>query len=140
MDKFLWDTCVYFSPMHILRTSDASPPHSMLGINWSTCSPADYFPPSNIERGGGGCKRTQNMWQKVIWKIKCCTVPMNFVHDCRTALWKLNILSLESWKVPGPLIKNSELGHKSYNLLSAGNLDIRKKKFFTFCSSDHVDL
>ena len=25
-------------------------------------------------------------------------------------------------------------------LLSAGNLDIRQKKFFTYCPSDHVDL
>ena len=25
MDKFLWDTRIYFSPIHILRTSDASP-------------------------------------------------------------------------------------------------------------------
>ena len=31
MDTFLWDTCVYFSPMHILRTSDAypSPPFNL---------------------------------------------------------------------------------------------------------------
>ena len=59
LEKFLRDTCVYFSPMHILRTSDAfplPPPHSMLGINWSTFTPAHYFPPSNIKWGEGVAK------------------------------------------------------------------------------------
>ena len=45
MDKFLWNTCFYFSPVHIFLTPGTSPlpPKPMLGINWSTFSPADCF-------------------------------------------------------------------------------------------------
>ena len=83
MDKFLWDTCVYFSPMHILRTSDASP-HSMLGINWSTFSPAHYFPPSNIEWGGRGLqKHPENVITSDL-KDKTLYCPNEFVWICQT--------------------------------------------------------
>lgn len=65
VDKFLWDTGIYFSPMHILRTSDASPlPPLNVGhklVHFQPCTLFSvYFPQATLNGGGGVCKRTQN--------------------------------------------------------------------------------
>ena len=60
----------------------------MLGVNWSTFSPAHYFPPSNIEWGGGGWRGLQKNTEYVIksdLKDKTLYWPNEFAHDCRFA-------------------------------------------------------
>ena len=58
------------------------PLHSMLGINWSTFSPAHYFPPSNIEWGGRGLQKYPEFVIKSDLKYKTPYCPYEFVHDC----------------------------------------------------------
>ena len=56
------------------------PPYSVLGINWFTFSPAHYFPPSNIEWGGGLQKNPEYVIKSGL-KDETLYCPNEFVHD-----------------------------------------------------------
>ena len=88
MDKFLWDTYIYFSPMHILRTSDASPlPPFNVGhklVHFQPCTLFSvYFPQAKLNGGGWGVQKNPEYVIKSDLKDKMLYCHNEFVHDCR---------------------------------------------------------
>jgi len=70
------------------------PPHSMLGINWSTFSPAHYSPPPATLNGGEGLQKKPEYVIKSDLKDKTLYCANEFVHDCSFMYVWVNFLSI----------------------------------------------
>ena len=88
MDKFLWDTCVYLSLLHILRTSDAFPLSPFnVGLKLVHIQPCTLFPlhfyQATVNGGERGLQKNPEYVIQSDLKDKTPYSPNEFVHDCR---------------------------------------------------------
>jgi len=86
MVKFLWDTCVYFSPMHIVWTSDAShlPPFNVghKQVHFQPCTLFSLYSPQATLNGRRGLQKNPEYVIKSDLKHKTLYCPNEFVYDC----------------------------------------------------------